>query len=651
LTVKHTDDERVDDLRQRLRSLGYLDAGVDRFVLASAARAQRPAAVALSASVRIGVLAAVLLGPAAAIGLAARMPGLVTGARDAVVAAAYLSVFFGASAALASFVVAVTASWMTTKTSVTGARLARRARALGLTAGAIVTAASLAYLTLWWRTANAGLGWSSPMRTAFALAVAAAISLLLGHAVTVTALAMTMARPGRDVGTRVPGGSWKASFAGSAIAFAGAAILLFATAGADTSGHRSAPPLTVRSSGTPAIVLAIDGFDAALYERVRPGAAMAPGPSLLTVFDNARADLTPYESRDPARLWTTIATGVRPEVHGVDSLETRRVAGLQGRLGTGSTGRVIGAATDVLRLTRPAVASNFERRVKTFWEVAEQAGLRTGVVNWWATWPAAASGGRVISDRAVLRLERGGPLDAELAPPELYESLKARWPEIRSRAQKQVEAHFSFQQSQLVPQLPATVTAVLKRSGELDSSMMQLAEAIGEDSNLDLLVVYLPGMDIAQHTLLGGESSAAPSELDVRIAALQRYYAFLTAMTDRTAGGFQLQKRVFVLTQAGRQHEGAGILAAIGPGIRRQTRVTATVLDVAATILHALGLPAARDLDGRVVTELFEPEFMAKYPVRHVETYGLRGAIAAARGGAPLDQEMIDRLRSLGYVR
>ena len=29
------DDRRVDELRQRLRSLGYLDAGVDRFVLAS----------------------------------------------------------------------------------------------------------------------------------------------------------------------------------------------------------------------------------------------------------------------------------------------------------------------------------------------------------------------------------------------------------------------------------------------------------------------------------------------------------------------------------------------------------------------------------------------------------------------------------------
>jgi hypothetical protein len=31
-----SDDPRVDELRQRLRSLGYLDAGVDRFVLGPA---------------------------------------------------------------------------------------------------------------------------------------------------------------------------------------------------------------------------------------------------------------------------------------------------------------------------------------------------------------------------------------------------------------------------------------------------------------------------------------------------------------------------------------------------------------------------------------------------------------------------------------
>ena len=54
-------------------------------------------AIAWLASVRIGVLAALLLGPAAAIGVGARVPGLVTGPRDGFVVAAYLGLLFGAA--------------------------------------------------------------------------------------------------------------------------------------------------------------------------------------------------------------------------------------------------------------------------------------------------------------------------------------------------------------------------------------------------------------------------------------------------------------------------------------------------------------------------------------------------------------------------
>ena len=102
------------------------------------------------------------------------------------------------------------------------------------------------------------------------------------------------------------------------------------------------------------------------------------------------------------------------------------MAGLQGALQTAegsSFARLIGASTDLLRLTRPSIASGSDRREKTFWEVATEAGLRTVVVNWWATWPAASGHGVVLTDRATLRLERGGALDAEIAPAGMYERL------------------------------------------------------------------------------------------------------------------------------------------------------------------------------------------------------------------------------------
>src|SRR5437764_736402 len=117
--------------------------------------------------------------------------------------------------------------------------------------------------------------------------------------------------------------------------------------------------------------------------------------------------------------------GRPPDRHGVRAIETRRGAGVQGIVstGTGPVARMVRAGTDALQLTRPAIASRDERRAKTLWEVAADAGLRTAVVNWWATWPAPLRSGIVLTDRAVLRLERGGALDAEIVPADVYDQL------------------------------------------------------------------------------------------------------------------------------------------------------------------------------------------------------------------------------------
>ena len=150
-------DPRIDDLRQRLRSLGYLDAGVDRFVLGSARATRRPASIAALASLRIGALAAVLLGPAAAIGLSARLPGLVTGPRDALLVAIYIGVFFGLAVAAGALAASLLVSWIARRA---GDLIVQRASLLSRIAGGAVTLLCLAYLTLWWETVLAGVGWS-----------------------------------------------------------------------------------------------------------------------------------------------------------------------------------------------------------------------------------------------------------------------------------------------------------------------------------------------------------------------------------------------------------------------------------------------------------------------------------------------------------
>jgi hypothetical protein len=644
-------DRRVDELRRQLRALGYLDAGVNRFVLGPATDTRRPFAIALFASLRVGCLAALLLGPAAAIGLNSRLPGLVTGLRDAIVVAVYLGLLFGAAVSVVAFLASLLVA------SLAGDVISRRAWPLSRVAGAVVAVACLAYLTLWWRSANAGFGWTAPIWTAFALAVAVTISLLLGHVVTVTAFAVILARRehGEAAGAalRLTSSSspWKMTLAAALAAFAGAAALLIVTAPKDP-GRGAHVPLAVVSSGLRVRLIAIDGIDPGVLEELAITGRIPRLAGALTVT-RARLSLQDTDTiRDPARGWTTIATGRTPEEHGVRGLETRRVAGIQGTVVAGeqsTRGRAIRTATDLLRLTRPAIVSGNERRVKTMWDVAADAGLRTAVVNWWATWPASleTAGGIVVSDRATLRLERGGALDAEIAPGSLYESLRARWPALRSEAAVHARAATAL----LASWGDSDSRAALERSAELDAIQLALTRDVSTPLP-DFSAVYLPGLDIAQYTLLGPRDIAlTPSVVAVRLQALRDYYIFLDRLLadvlSPAADGL-----VVVVTEPGRVTAAADGLMGVTGRIAAPTReLPGQVTDVAPTVLQVLGVPVSRELAGAPLIGLFDEGFARRYPVRQVETYGRPSTNTSARSGQPLDQEMIDRLRSLGYVR
>ncbi len=649
-------DPRIDDLRQRLRALGYLDAGVDRFVLGSARASQGPLTIALLVSLRIGALAALLLGPAAALGLSARLPTLVTGPRDAFLIAIYIGVFFGLAVAVSAFLVSLIVSWLSSATRRTGPALAARAGLLSRTAGTIVTLACLAYLTLWWQTVIEGVGWSAPVWTASALAVAVAISLLLGHSVNVGASAVILAGARTEAGLSTVGtpsarsslfARWRTSVVVGLVAFAGAALLLTLSSRSSAAADATRPALTVVSSGLRVRAIAIDGFDPQIFEAL---SATGRLPTLAAIFHGpvVRLDSRQSEPADPARIWTTVATGQPPDVHGVRGLETRRITGVQGSVPAeegSAVLRAIRGATDLVRLTRPSIASGSERRAKTFWEVASDAGLRSAVVNWWATWPATGDAGIVLSDRATLRLEHGGPLDAEIAPSTLYESLRQRWPTLKARA-------VTLARDALGSTVDATARDLLQRSAELDAiQLMLLAEVTTKDT--DLSVVYLPGLDIAQHALLRGDEDqrVAASTLAQRLEGVKTYYVALDRLLG-SALASRSDELLVVITEPGRVTTSTGARMAIdGRAVRASGIIEGAATDIAPTVLHALGVPIGRDLAGSPLPTLFNPEFLSRYPIRYVATYGPPVPASAARAGQPLDQEMIDRLRSLGYVR
>ncbi|TAK12720.1 MAG: hypothetical protein EPO35_11135, partial [Acidobacteria bacterium] len=388
------------------------------------------------------------------------------------------------------------------------------------------------------------------------------------------------------------------------------------------------------------------GLDLALLDRLR-GAAPNALPAFSRLLAGASATLASDADRDPARVWTTIATGQPPERHGINALEGRQLAGVEGRLRPSSrTGALVAGATDLLRLTRPAITSGSERRIPTFWEVAARTGLRTSVIHWWATWPAATTGedaGTVLSDRALLRLEQGGALDGEISPAPLYDTLRKDWASRHTRAAARAAAAVASESS-------SEIAGLVTRSAELDAMIADLA-IDPLLAGVDLEVVYLPGLDIAQHGLLAASAGGAPSAVSARVQAVERYYAFLDGLVGDI---MNVAPRTTVLVaEPGRiASPGDGLIALAGrPAKSGGTRAAGAPVSVAATVLSLLGVPVAADLAGPPMAGLIADDFRRAHPDRSVTTYGPRRISARRASGKALDQEMIERMRSLGYIR
>jgi predicted AlkP superfamily phosphohydrolase/phosphomutase len=105
-------------------------------------------------------------------------------------------------------------------------------------------------------------------------------------------------------------------------------------------------------------------------------------------------------------------------------------------------------------------------------------------------------------------------------------------------------------------------------------------------------------------------------------------------------------------------HRLHGILLASGPAVRQGIELDgAQIIDLAPTILYRMGLSVPDDMDGRVLTEMFEPTFVHVTPLQRCPepVEGQAEAETARRHPEhellPEEQAEIEaRLRSLGYL-
>jgi len=364
-------------------------------------------------------------------------------------------------------------------------------------------------------------------------------------------------------------------------------------------------------------------------------------------------------------IWASMATGKVPQKHGILDFFMKQRGRENARENAAKAGGKTANATEG---EAPATSNLWKAR--PVWEILGGLGKTVGVVGWWTTWPAKPVNGVLVSDYVQYDT---GSWPAKNSRRTYPDSLNAVVERLRVKPEQVSWAELF----QFVPAVDTT--KVTPRQEELihdlrwiyaaDLTFYRVAMELYKKKHPDFFTVYFRGVDEVSHTywdidLPGGYS---PPLTDAELAWLKglipNYYVF----TDRMLGDFLnvagKDTDVIVCSDHGFMGGGRGVMAhkldgmifMMGPHVEKGGSITgATVLDVTPTILAIFGLPTARDMDGRPIAGGLESN-LVKRMARDTRLPTYETARAPGQSEEPLrspvDQELRERLRSLGYIQ
>jgi len=96
-------------------------------------------------------------------------------------------------------------------------------------------------------------------------------------------------------------------------------------------------------------------------------------------------------------------------------------------------------------------------------------------------------------------------------------------------------------------------------------------------------------------------------------------------------------------------HEVEGILLMKGPNLKKDVFIeNARNIDITPTILYLMGLPVGKNMDGRVLTEAINKEYLIQNPVNYVDSYD--NEEVKSENLTSINKDIKEKLESLGYI-
>ncbi len=425
-------------------------------------------------------------------------------------------------------------------------------------------------------------------------------------------------------------------------------VLCTAAAIAAMAERRGAYPTPTPPAGRPAQLeerarppLLFVGIDSATLSAVLPLAEQGRLPFFAHLLENgAHGHLSSLEPFRSGSLWATLATGKLPYKHGIvgrwafapfslpSGAELKLLPPFQpfrGWAKLGAGGRHLDAG-DLTALP--------------LWRILARVGLRTSVVGWPGSSPVQVEPAAMVSDDFFARPEgRGAIWPTELREPALALARVAQEAPLFAAGT-----------------LEGVAPGLLAQAGIADRWRLEVAEKLAvEGWGEGALFVTLPGLRDVSAAAFGGyyaaqlEGVRSPSVLAAE-QAVETYYALLdrflaelwqlsgergllvvaSAYGAEPPRGWQWFKAQF---SGRRALEGdfskapAGLLLMYGESVRPGVRLEdGELVDVVPTLLYALRLPIANDLDGKVLRHAFDPAVLARHPLTFLPSYEPAGS-------------------------
>lgn len=380
---------------------------------------------------------------------------------------------------------------------------------------------------------------------------------------------------------------------------------------------------------------------------------------------------------DSPLVWTTIATGVPPEEHGVKSFRTFEFPGLdRARLEIPAwPGRsYLIRALMRLSLAQFRPASSLDMRRRPFWEIVCRPERPCDVVGFWATWPPQPVHGRLVSDHFYfIKSREGGAWRRTLDPYTTFPpQMERRLAPLRIAPEElPLERLLEFVDLAGADSQDETVLRELRYGLAMDETHFALAEQFLDDgASNGVFAFYFRGLDVVSHPALPfselyPEVPAPASERRRFGKLVSRYYAYVFSRIRRLVERSGQQTLVLIVSDHGFQREREayfnhnfappGVLIVLGGGARPEAvPAEASVYDIAPTILWLAGYPPALDMPGRPLVDLLpEVDRNGLAAADRPRTYGYRWRNPPFK--APSDpqgeQKMLELLRTLGYIR